>query len=133
MTSNGGTEAGTVVYQTTVTAVGEQVHAFVDASILILFGADAPAELHDISVLHQVEVADAGPRPGDLVEIGDTRFPVLAVGHVVEENLLNLGHIDFKADDLTEAKLPGDCCVPAGTLTVPAVGQVIRVIRPDNA
>ena len=44
--------------------------------------------------------------------MGDTELEVLAVGHVVRDNLLNLGHIDLKSDGRTEPKLPGDVCVP---------------------
>jgi PTS system glucitol/sorbitol-specific IIA component len=130
MTPPEGTDAGVVVYQTTITAVGAQVPAFVDAGILILFAAGSPAELHDISVLHEAEIRDSGPQAGDVVQIGDSEFPVLAAGHVVEENLLNLGHVDFKSDGRTEAKLPGDVCIPEGALVLPEVGQVMRVLRP---
>jgi PTS system glucitol/sorbitol-specific IIA component len=123
-------DAGVVVYQTTITAVGAQVPAFLDHGMLILFGAEAPSELHDIAVLHVVETRDDGPATGDLVQIGDAEFPVLAVGGVVRENLLNLGHVDFKSDGRTEPKLPGDVCVPAGSLPTPEVGQVLRIVRP---
>jgi PTS system glucitol/sorbitol-specific IIA component len=130
MTQAAQSDAGVVVYQTTITAVGAQVPAFVEAGILILFGAEAPAELHDISVLHEADVRDSGPLPGDLVQYGDCEFPVLAAGPVVHDNLLNLGHVDFKSDGRAEAKLPGDVCVPEGALVLPEVGQVMRVVRP---
>ncbi|MBA2559312.1 MAG: PTS glucitol/sorbitol transporter subunit IIA [Propionibacteriales bacterium] len=122
-------EAGDVVYQTTVTSIGEQVPAFVDAGILILFAAESPEELHSISVLHTADIALAGPVTGDIVQIGDVDIPVLAVGSVVEENLLNLGHVDFKADGRSEVKLPGDVCVPKGSLPTPEVAQVVRIIH----
>jgi PTS system glucitol/sorbitol-specific IIA component len=126
-------DAGVVVYQTTIIAVGDQVAAFVDAGILILFAAGAPAELHDISVLHDVEIQVSGPQAVDTVQIGDTAFPVLAAGHVVEENLLNLGHVAFKADGRGEAKLPGDVCVPTGSIVLPQVGQQLRIRRQVKA
>ncbi len=125
-------EEGTtkVVYETTVTSVGEQVPAFLEAGILILFADSAPAELHPISVLHAATVTEAGPQAGDRVEIGDATVDVLAVGHVVGDNLLNLGHMDLKADGRDVAKLPGDVCVPAGSLTLPTVGGTLRIVRP---
>lgn len=128
--TNPASDAGVVVYQTTITAVGAQVRAFLDHGMLILFGADAPSELHDIAVLHVVDVRDDGPAAGDVVQFGDAEFPVLAVGGVVKENLLNLGHVDFKSDGRTEPKLPGDVCVPVGSLPTPEVGQVMRIVRP---
>jgi PTS system glucitol/sorbitol-specific IIA component len=120
-------------YETTVTAVGDQVTAFHQAGILVLFRDDAPPELHDISVLHRPSVTLGGPEPGDVIEIGGHRAEVLAVGAVVADNLLNLGHIDFKANGADEAKLPGDVCIPEGSLAMPAVGDTIRIIRGDTA
>lgn len=120
----------TTVYDTTVTAVGSQVPAFLEHGILIFFGDQAPAELHDISVLHRVDVADDGPRPGDVVHLGSETLEVLAVGDVVRDNLLNLGHLDLKADGLTEAKLPGDVCVRKGPIPLLATGDAFRITRP---
>ena len=85
-----------VVYESEVTQVGGQVEAFLGHGLLIFFGAQSPAELHDISVLHKPTIEDDGPRPGDLVRVGDTEVEVLAVGPVVRDNLLNLGHLDLK-------------------------------------
>lgn len=120
---------GEMVYQTTVTSIGEQVPAFVAAGILILFADTAPEELHAISVLHQVDAQESGPQPGDSIEIAGTTIPVLAVGHVVADNLLNLGHMDLKSDGRHQVKLPGDVCVPVGSLVEPKVGDTIRIRR----
>lgn len=120
----------TTVYESTVTAVGSQVSAFLEHGILIFFGDQAPAELHDISVLHRATISDDGPRPGDTVHLGDATLEVLAVGDVVRDNLLNLGHLDLKADGLTEAKLPGDVCVPKGDIPLLTTGDSFRITRP---
>ena len=122
----------TTVYESTVTAVGNQVPAFLEHGILIFFGDQAPAELHDISVLHDVAVADDGPRPGDTIHLGTTALEIQAVGGVVRDNLLNLGHLDVKADGLTQAKLPGDVCVRKGGLPLLSVGDAFRITRPDT-
>ena len=119
----------TTVYDTTVTAVGSQVPAFLEHGILIFFGDEAPAELHDISVLHQPTIADDGPLPGDTVHVGATALEVLAVGDVVRDNLINLGHLDLKADGRTEANLPGDVSVRVGELPLLAVGDTFRITR----
>lgn len=119
-----------VGYQTTITAVGEQVPAFIEHGILILFAAGSPEELHPISVLHRADIRVFGPQAGDVVHIGETELPVLASGEVTGDNLLSLGHLDLKADGRSEPKLPGDVCVPIGALPMPEVGQVIRIVRP---
>jgi PTS system glucitol/sorbitol-specific IIA component len=124
------TAGRTTVYESTVTAVGDQVSAFLEHGILIFFGDQAPPELHDISALHHPTIAEDGPRPGDTVHLGPTTIEVLAVGHVVRDNLLNLGHLDLKADGLTEAKLPGDVCVPKGAIPLAKVGDAFRITRP---
>jgi PTS system glucitol/sorbitol-specific IIA component len=120
----------TTVYESTVTVVGSQVAAFLEHGILIFFADGAPEELHDISVLHRATVSEDGPRAGDTIHLGDTSLEILAVGDVVRDNLLNLGHLDLKADGLTEAKLPGDVCVRKGDLALLETGDTFRITRP---
>ena len=120
-----------VVYSSTFTAVGGQVADFVQGhGILVLFASDAPAELHDFAALHTVDIATSGPRAGDVLEIDGRRIPVLAAGSVVEANLLNLGHVDLKANGEVEPHMPGDVCVPVASLQVPTVGTAFRILRP---
>ena len=120
----------TVLYESEVTQVGGQVEAFLGHGLLIFFGDGSPAELHDISVLHKATVAEDGPQAGDVIEVGDTALEVLAVGPVVRDNLLNLGHLDLKADGRSEPKLPGDVCVRVGDLPLLRVGDTFRISRP---
>lgn|GEM_PF-368186 len=116
-----------------VVAVGAIVEEFLKAGILVLFGEQAPAELHEFSVLHRPSVAEDGPAVGDVIVIDGKELPVLAVGDVVAANLLNLGHLDLKADGRTQSAMPGDVCVPKGALPAVAVGQIIRIIRPVHS
>lgn len=118
------------VYATVVTAVGPLVPDFVEHGILVFFGASAPNELRDFAVLHEPTITEDGPRPGDVLAIGDVTLPVLSVGDVVTANLLNLGHLNVKADGRTEPNLPGDVCVPTGPLPPVAVGTPMRILRP---
>lgn len=121
-----------VIYASEVTHVGGQVEAFLDHGLLILFGDNAPSELHDLSVLHRATVRDDGPRPGDSIWLGETAMEILAVGEVARDNLLNLGHLDLKANGETEAKLPGDVNVPVGDIPLVTVGDTIRITRVRN-
>jgi PTS system glucitol/sorbitol-specific IIA component len=126
-----------VLYATTVTAVGEMVDDFRRQGVVILFGEQAPEELWEFSVRHRPTVTPdgvaAGPRPGDVLDLHGVRLPVLAVGAVVADNLVNLGHLDIKADGRTEAALPGDLCVPEGELPPLHEGAVIRILRPNGS
>lgn len=121
-----------LVYSTTVTAVGELVSDFRDQGILVFFGEGAPIELHEFSVLHKVEISKRAPEVGDLIRINSEdfseEFQVLAVGSVASDNLLNLGHLDLKANGLTEAELPGDVNVEARPLPMIKVGDKLEVI-----
>jgi PTS system glucitol/sorbitol-specific IIA component len=122
-----------IVYESTVTAVGDQVQAFLGHGMLILFADDSPAELHDMSVRHTATVAEEGPRTGDTIVLGQHSMEVLAVGPVVGDNLLNLGHIDIKANGETEAKLPGDANVAKQDLPLPTPGDAFRIIRGNRS
>jgi PTS system glucitol/sorbitol-specific IIA component len=119
-------------YATTVTAVGEQVPEFVGQGLLIWFAEGAPEELHFFCVLHRPSVTTGGVRAGDVVRIGDRSFRVTAVGEVANDNMVNLGHMDLKANGATEAPLPGDICLEELPLPEPRPGTEL-VIEGDAA
>ena len=116
-------------YATTVTAVGEQVAEFVGQGLLIWFAEGAPEELHFFTVLHRPTVTTGGVRPGDLVRIDDKAFRVTAVGEVANDNMVNLGHIDMKANGASEAPLPGDLCLEELPLPEPRPGTMLVIER----
>ena len=116
-------------YATTVTAVGEQVPEFVGQGLLIWFAEGAPEELHFFTVLHRPTVTTGGVRPGDLVRIDDKAFRVTAVGEVANDNMVNLGHIDMKANGASEAPLPGDLCLEELPLPEPRPGTMLVIER----
>ena len=117
-----------IVYSSTVTAVGELVPDFAEQGVLVWFGENAPTELHEFSIIHVPEVATRAPQKGDMIKINENVFNVLAVGSVASENLLNLGHLDLKANGLTEPEMPGDVNVEAVPLPVVKIGDRLTVI-----
>ena len=114
-------------YATTVTAVGEQVAEFITQGLLIWFAEGAPEELHFFTVLHRPTVTTGGVRPGDLVRIDDKAFRVTAVGEVANDNMVNLGHMDLKANGAAEAPLPGDICLEELPLPEPRPGTTLVI------
>ena len=116
-----------IVYSTTVTAVGELVPDFADQGVLVFFGQDAPIELHEFSIIHTPDVVDRAPQVGDTITLQETVYNVLAVGSVASDNLLNLGHLDLKANGLTEPEMPGDVNVEAVSLPKVNVGDRLIV------
>lgn len=117
-----------VRYRAEVVAVGPMVADLRSQDVLVLFAEGAPEELHEFCVLTRPQVVDAGPQVGGTVVIDDVEMPILAVGDVVEENLMNLGHLDLKADGATTASLPGDVCVPRGSLPEVSQGSLFTVL-----
>lgn len=127
------TTTGRTRYATTVTKVGSLVPDFVEKGILIFFGENAPAELHDISVLHSPDVTVGGLSVGDVLVLDDEEYPILAVGHVANDNLVNLGHIDLKFNGETTPPLGGDVCLPKRVPPTLKSGSVFRVVAADPA
>ncbi len=124
------TTTGKTRYATTVTQVGSMVPAFVEKGMLIFFGENAPAELHDMSVLHRPDVTVGGLSVGDVLVLDDHQFPILAVGHVANDNLVNLGHIDLKFNGETTPPLGGDVCLPKEVPPTLKPGSTFRVVAP---
>ena len=117
-----------VVYSTTVTAVGELVPDFAEQGVLVFFGANAPLELHEFSIIHTPDVQTRAPQVGDTITLANNEYNVLAVGSVASDNLLNLGHLDLKANGLTEPEMPGDVNVEATVLPSVQIGDRLIVI-----
>ena len=118
-----------MIYKTTVDKIGELVPAFREQGMLVFFGANAPEELHDFCILHTVEFKDDALKAGDVITIDETSFEVLAVGDVANENLMNLGHLNLKANGLTTAELPGDVNIAVTELPEVNVGTRIVINR----
>lgn len=119
----------TITYQATVTGVGELAAEFAAEGILVFFGADAPEELHEFAILTDHSAPPTRPvAAGDELEIGASRFPVLCVGPVANENISNLGHLVVKLNGLTEPELPGDVSLPAVEAPTIEPGTIIRII-----
>lgn len=117
-----------IVYSTTVTAVGELVPSFAEQGVLVFFGKNAPAELHEFSIIHVPEIQIRAPQVGDKIMLADKSYGVLAVGSVASDNLLNLGHLDLKANGLTEPEMPGDVNIEAVSFPIVQIGDCLTVI-----
>lgn len=117
------------LYHTTVTDIGELVPTFIEAGMLVFFGEGAPEELRDFCIMHQVSHQEGQIREGDVVSIDGTDFEILALGSVANENLMNLGHLNLKANGQTQPDLPGDVCVPQVELPEIKIGSTVVISR----
>jgi len=118
-----------LLYRSEVTGIGELVPSFVAEGILVFFGESAPEELHEFCIMHKVEHQAGILDVGDVIQIDEHHLEVLAIGSVANENLMNLGHMNIKADGNLVADMPGDVCVAIGELPPVAVGSKIQIIR----
>jgi PTS system glucitol/sorbitol-specific IIA component len=119
----------TVLYQSTVTELGELVPNFVAEGMLVFFGESAPEELRTFCIIHKVEHQEGQVRVGDFVSIDGKEFEILAVGSVANDNLYNLGHLNLKANGNSVADLPGDVSIGTGPLPQVTVGTKIKISR----
>lgn len=118
-----------LLYRSEVTGIGELVPSFVSEGILVFFGESAPEELHEFCIMHKVELQQGQLDVGDVIQIDEYHLEVLAIGSVANQNLMNLGHMNIKADGNLVAEMPGDVCVAIGELPPVAVGSKIQIIR----
>ena len=117
------------LYHTNVTDIGELVPTFIEAGMLVFFGEGAPEELRDFCIMHKVEHQEGVIRKGDFIEINEMHLEILSLGHVANENLMNLGHLNLKANGQLEAELPGDVCVAQTELPEITIGSTFRIYR----
>jgi PTS system glucitol/sorbitol-specific IIA component len=115
-------------YATVVTAVGAMVPEFTAEGLLVWFAEGAPQELHEFSVLHRPTVTTGGVAPGDTVHLDGVALRVLAVGSVANANLVQLGHLDLKANGATTAPLVGDVCVEQVPLPTVGPGSRLEIV-----
>lgn len=96
------------MYKSKVQEVGELALAFVEEKVIILFGPDAPAELKEVSIIHEVMETSKEPiRKGSKFIIDEQEYTVEAVGTSANDNLNELGHISIYFSEPNEEILPG--------------------------
>src|SRR5688572_27306588 len=101
---------------------------FAAEGILVFFGQEAPEELHEFAIIHEHKELKAPVVPGDVIEIGEARFSVTAVGDVANDNIGNLGHLVLKLNGLDETELPGEVSATEGSAPEIGAGTVIRIL-----
>ncbi|TBW33279.1 PTS cellobiose transporter subunit IIB [Siculibacillus lacustris] len=119
--------------KTEIIAVGPDVAELVGDGVLILFGADAPPELAEVSVLHAplAPIADEAPVCGTPITIGPVTTTITAVGPTAWKKAGEIGHVVFNFNGATTAERPGEICagvVDTAVLTAALkVGQTIAI------
>ena len=116
-----------IKYDCTITNIGPYVSEFLDAGIVVLFGADAPEELIEFSIIHDGKELKDDLKPGDKVWIDQNSFDILAVGEIANKNFSNLGHLILKFNGENEPEMPGDVCLEKVELPEIIIGSKIKI------
>ena len=109
----------TMLYRTQVTKIGECAADALDDNMMILFDDNAPADAADYCYIHPHAALLGEIKVGGYLILGQSRFPITAVGGVVNQNLGELGHITIRFDGADEAEYPGTVHVSGTCPTVP--------------
>ena len=111
----------TVIYQTTITRIGQSAADALSDQMLITFREGAPADIEEYCFIHNHGELAGTLQPGAELQLGEQRYPVTAVGEVAEQNLRELGHITLRFDGQPQAEYPG---------TVHVEGPVPQAVTP---
>lgn len=118
---------GKIIYTTTITKIGPEAKEFLEQGILITFKNNAPAELADYCILHEINDLKEDIEVGNQLIIGHNTYEITAVGDVVNQNLGTLGHITIRFDGASEAELPGTLSVENKIIQTINVGDTIKI------
>lgn len=117
-----------LIYNTKITKIGPMVPGFYSEKMIIMFKENAPQELADYCVLHNINNLQEEIKPGYTLKIGDSEYKITAVGDVVNKNLRDLGHICLKFDGSTKAALEGTLYLEDKTIKEVSVGDTIEIL-----
>ncbi|SES79459.1 PTS system, glucitol/sorbitol-specific IIA component [Salinibacillus kushneri] len=96
------------MYKSTIKEIGALVPSFEEEKVVILFGPQAPDELREMSVIHEIEETSDQPiQEGGTLRIGDQTYTITAVGSAANDNLKELGHISVYFKEPADNVLPG--------------------------
>ena len=95
------------MYQSEIVGIGPLALDFLAEKMLILYGANAPVELAEISVLHQHGPLEGAIEVGDLFYLGQEAYQVTAVGSEANHTFASMGHCSLYFGDKAGASLPG--------------------------
>lgn len=94
-------------YNVKITGYGSMALDFLTENMLIIFNDNAPAELKEISVWHDVSEMTSDVQVGDLMEVAGKEYFVTAVGDEANHTLKTMGHCSLRFDGAEQPQLPG--------------------------
>ncbi|MBF7097104.1 PTS glucitol/sorbitol transporter subunit IIA [Alkalibacter mobilis] len=115
-------------YNVKITGYGDMALDFLTENMLIIFNENAPNELKEISVLHEISELASEVEVGDLVEIGGKEYFVTSVGDEANHTLKTMGHCSLRFDGAEEPQLPGSIHLKGDGVPTIEIGKYITII-----
>jgi len=126
-------------YRAVIHEIGPMVSEFLPHGILIFFGQTAPAELREVSLLHDGAQLHSEFVVGDFLKFttpsshtGDVEqiswYRLTAVGEMANANCAELGHFVVHFDAASDAQLPGTISVEPALANLPIVGTTFELL-----
>ncbi|MDD3183735.1 MAG: PTS glucitol/sorbitol transporter subunit IIA [Anaerostipes sp.] len=119
------------IFQTKVNELGDQVEAFFDEGMFVLFGENVPDTLKDFCHFIDVNPIVGEIVPGDSLDIDGSIYKITAVGNIAQSNLETLGHLTVVFSGASEAGLPGSICVEAKPMPRLSEGSQISILKEE--
>ncbi|MBU5460027.1 PTS glucitol/sorbitol transporter subunit IIA [Anaerostipes sp. MSJ-23] len=116
-----------VIFHTEVIELGEQVEAFFEEGMFVLFGENVPDTLKDFCYFIDSKDVDGTMKAGDRLIIDGNSYEITSVGEIAQKNLENLGHLTVVFNGAKEAGLPGSICVEAKPMPKLIMGSKISI------
>ena len=122
-----------VIYETTITDIGECAAEFLDQDMMVTFLDSCPLDFKEFCFLHSENLLSEDIRIDDSLYIDGNEFQVLGMGDVVNDNLDSLGHITISFIDIVPTpKMGGTLYVKKGSQVNLSIGSKITVKRRKN-
>ena len=118
---------GKAIFQTEIIELGEQVDAFFEEGMFVLFGDNVPDTLKDFCHFIDQKKVDGTIKKGDKLVVDQKEYLITAVGDIAQSNLETLGHLTVVFSGAKEAGLPGSICVEAKPMPKLAIRSKISI------
>ena len=123
---------GKAVFQTEIIELGEQVDAFFEEGMFVLFGENVPDTLKDFCHFIDQKKVDGTIKKGDKLVVDQKEYLITAVGDIAQSNLETLGHLTVVFSGAKEAGLPGSICVEAKPMPKLTIGSKLSTVEEQN-
>lgn len=89
-------------FETKITRIGDSALKIED-QMVVIFGQNVTDDISEVSLSQEFtepeKQSEFTLKEGGVVTIGDNRYPITYVGHLVEDNMRTIGHVNLIFSD----------------------------------